>query len=360
MRLTRCLIRSRRRVVVGYTKAHPIYTDVLEDAPPDGFAGYRRSDVRWLQPLDRHLRARVRIVHCDAANMAVDFGKQVPLIVECEGRPRDDFLQSPRIKRVFVESRWAGGPLLERGDVTLLRPSVRRPPRRMQRRRETDPIVLLAVGYGALVKGFDVAVRIFDVLRTEVAVRLVIAGTVPHNRDYYPEISPDTVERERLGELEHRLRSDPCVDFRPRRRSQMGKVYASADVYLHFSRLETFGYSILEAMSYGLPVVATHLNAIPEMVDHGRSGYLCDPGGADINSLAWQERVFRQGLEATQRLARDPALRMTLGSAGRERVAHAFDIDVKRARLAAAYRDAMAPAAPLPVMRDVTLSTSRP
>src|SRR5687768_10032126 len=85
MRLSRTLVRSRRRVLVGYTKAHPIYTDVLEEALPDGFAGYRPSSVSLLRPLDRFLRERVRVVHCDAAGTPDEFAPELPLIIECEG-----------------------------------------------------------------------------------------------------------------------------------------------------------------------------------------------------------------------------------------------------------------------------------
>jgi glycosyltransferase involved in cell wall biosynthesis len=329
-------------VLVGYTKAHPIYTDVLEDAPPDGFAGYRASEVRWLRPLDRYLRRRVRLVHCDAASVSHGFGDQLPLIIECEGQPRMEFLWSPRVKRVFVESRWAGGTMLERGEVSLLRPAAPHPsPSRKNASKTGRELVLLAVGHGALVKGFDIAVRLFDALRSEFPLRLVVAGTLPHNSTYYPEIVPTTIDRANLTGLESRLRTDPSIEFGPRRRSEMHGLYASADVNLHFSRLETFGYSILEAMSHGLPVVATRLNAIPEMVEHGRTGYLCDPGDADINSVEWEERVLRDAIAMTRRLLADQSLRVAMGAAGRRRVADAFNIDVKRALLAAAYQDAM-------------------
>jgi glycosyltransferase involved in cell wall biosynthesis len=341
VRLMRALIRSRRRVLVGYTKAHPIYTDVLEDAPPEGFAGYRASEVRWLRPVDRYLRRRVRLVHRDAASGSDAFGEHLPLIIECEGRPRTEFLRSPRVTRVFVESRWAGGSMLDRGEVALLRPSV--PHRALPRRRpqEGRELLILAVGYGALVKGFDIALRVFEALRSEFPLRLIVAGTLPHNSTYYPEIVPATIQRANLTELEHGLRTDPSIEFGARRRSEMHVLYASADVNLHFSRLETFGYSILEAMSHGLPVVATRLNAIPEMVEHGRTGYLCDPGDTDINSVEWEERVLVQAIEMTRRLLADESLRAAMGEAGRRRVAHAFNIDVKRTLLAAAYRDAM-------------------
>src|SRR5688572_24275350 len=67
-RLVRTAVRARSAILVRYTKAHPIYVDVLEEHPPHGFAGYRPTPVRWLRPLDRWLEARVRLLHVDAAS----------------------------------------------------------------------------------------------------------------------------------------------------------------------------------------------------------------------------------------------------------------------------------------------------
>ena len=343
VRLARALARSRTAILVGYTKAHPIYTDVLEDHPPDGFAGYRPSQVPWLAPLDRRVRSRVRLIHADAANLPTVFPASLPTILECESRPPADLLEMPYVRTVFVESRWAGGEPLERGDVALLRPAPALASGRKRQHHHTArrKLILLAVGYGALVKGFDVVARLFEVLRAEFSLRLILAGTFPHNAIHYPEIAATTGERVDIRSLERRLRADPDVDVRPRRRSDVMRLYESADVYLHLSRLETFGYSILEAMSHALPVVATRLHAIPEMVRHGETGYLCDPRGADINSHEWERNVLEEAVDATRALLTSRAHREQMGRAGRERVARAFNIETKRLILADVYRRAL-------------------
>jgi glycosyltransferase involved in cell wall biosynthesis len=50
------------------------------------------------------------------------------------------------------------------------------------------------------------------------------------------------------------------------------------------SREETFPFVVLEAMHAGLPVVATKVGAIPEIVVDGLNGFVCEPG--DQNCLA--------------------------------------------------------------------------
>lgn len=53
---------------------------------------------------------------------------------------------------------------------------------------------------------------------------------------------------------------------------------ASADLFLLPSELESFGLAALEAMAYGLPVVASDIGGIPELVEHGKTGYLAPIG----------------------------------------------------------------------------------
>jgi glycosyltransferase involved in cell wall biosynthesis len=83
-------------------------------------------------------------------------------------------------------------------------------------------------------------------------------------------------------------------------------------VFVMPSYYETFGISCLEAMAFGLPVVATRAGGLPEVVEDGVTGLLVPPG--DTHALA----------EAIGRLLRDPDLRRRLGEAGRERVLARF------------------------------------
>ena len=79
---------------------------------------------------------------------------------------------------------------------------------------------------------------------------------------------------------------------------------------------------LMEAMATGLPVVASDLSGIPELVTDGLSGLLVPPG--DAAALA----------DALATLAADPAMRRRLGAAGRDTVLDDFDVDRNAARLA--------------------------
>jgi glycosyltransferase involved in cell wall biosynthesis len=90
--------------------------------------------------------------------------------------------------------------------------------------------------------------------------------------------------------------------------ARVGDVYEASDVVVVPStEPESFGLVAAEAMAAGLPVIASRIGALPEVVDHGRTGILVDPGEA--TSL----------LEAMRKLCLSPALRAEMGSAGRAR-----------------------------------------
>ena len=66
--------------------------------------------------------------------------------------------------------------------------------------------------------------------------------------------------------------------------SDLACLYRKCDVFVLPSRFEGFGLTLLEAMSFGKPVVATNVGGIPEVVEDGRSGLLVDPDSDAIAS----------------------------------------------------------------------------
>jgi len=96
------------------------------------------------------------------------------------------------------------------------------------------------------------------------------------------------------------------------------------------SYAEGLPMAVLEAMAYGMPVIATRVGAIPEVVTDGHEGFLIEPG--DVEALA--DRMLK--------LSNDPELRKRMGQAARRRVEAKYSLDVMVERIMDVYREVLA------------------
>jgi glycosyltransferase involved in cell wall biosynthesis len=97
-------------------------------------------------------------------------------------------------------------------------------------------------------------------------------------------------------------------------RDDVPELLAVSDVFVLSSRSEGLPMSVIEAMAAGLPVVASAVGGVPELVIDGETGVLVPPG--DARALA----------SALRRLLADPELRRQMGDAGRRRAEQLFDL----------------------------------
>ncbi|RKS71305.1 glycosyltransferase involved in cell wall biosynthesis [Motilibacter peucedani] len=102
---------------------------------------------------------------------------------------------------------------------------------------------------------------------------------------------------------------------RVRDRAELARIYAGATVFCLPSLFDPFPLVVLEAMAHTLPVVATTVCGIPDMVVEGETGLLVKPH--DAAGLA----------DALCELLRDPVRAQQLGAAGRSRVESRFQWD---------------------------------
>ena len=113
----------------------------------------------------------------------------------------------------------------------------------------------------------------------------------------------------------------------------LASLYGAADIFasLTLHHDENFGFSQVEAMSSGLPVVCTDWGGLKDTVTHGKTGFRLDTRmgreGPRIDLSA--------GFQYCSRLIRDVNLRQTMGAAARERALKEYAIPVFRRRLQA-------------------------
>jgi glycosyltransferase involved in cell wall biosynthesis len=151
-----------------------------------------------------------------------------------------------------------------------------------------------------------------------------------------PEVQLDIVgdgpEGESLRDLADRLRIRRRVRFHGFVSSETLQAYLQCCDCLALPAVpdrkgdvEGLGVVLLEAMSFGKPVIASAAGGIPDIVEHMRSGLLVEPG--DPVQLAGAIDLYR----------RDATLRRTLAVAGRARVEERFSWDSILDRLVPLY-----------------------
>ncbi len=102
----------------------------------------------------------------------------------------------------------------------------------------------------------------------------------------------------------------------------MRELLKQADVFALSSFAEGVPVVLMEAMAAGIPVIATRIAGIPELVQHEESGLLVSPGDA-----AGFASAIRQLLE-------DPELRNRYAAAGRKKIEREFNINMETRWLA--------------------------
>lgn len=134
--------------------------------------------------------------------------------------------------------------------------------------------------------------------------------------------------RAKLRNLCYRQKIEKYVyfaGFRP----DLKKILGCLDIVVHPAEMEGLGVALLQSAAAGLPIVATRVGGIPEVVQDGKNGYLVDVG--DIQALS--ERILQ--------LLQDPLKARSLGEAGRHMVCAKFSIAAMVAANLTVYRNAL-------------------
>ncbi len=197
---------------------------------------------------------------------------------------------------------------------------------------------LLSVGSLTSMKGHATLIEVCRLLRQEgCPVQCKIVGSGPERAVLERRIR----EAELTGVVE-------LAGLLP-----IGGVYGAmraADVFVLLSEIGVSGYRdgfptvILEAMAMALPVVATWISGIPEMVEDQVTGILVP------------ERDPSAAAAAMRRLHQDPGLRTRMGAAGKERASRLFALDQSADQLARLLADTLSARGG----RDSTASRSTP
>jgi N-acetyl-alpha-D-glucosaminyl L-malate synthase BshA len=119
------------------------------------------------------------------------------------------------------------------------------------------------------ISNFRPVKRLVDVVRVFAGVRKAMKATLVMVGDG-PDRDPAQREAVRLG-VQHNVRFAGRVD-------DVADLLRGGDLFLLPSETESFGLAALEAMACGVPVIASRVGGLPEVVTEGESGFLADVG----------------------------------------------------------------------------------
>jgi N-acetyl-alpha-D-glucosaminyl L-malate synthase BshA len=132
-----------------------------------------------------------------------------------------------------------------------------------------DDRLILFVGRFRPEKGVKYLIKAMAILRqSDQSARLLLVGEGP--------------EEESLKRLVRKLNLESYLEFVGQiQNEEVPRYMAAADILVLPSLSESFGIVVLEAMASGLPVVATRVGGLPEIIEDGRNGFLVKPKNSE-------------------------------------------------------------------------------
>lgn len=168
-----------------------------------------------------------------------------------------------------------------------------------------DKTVILSVGRIHPRKGQETCIRALNALPSELKQQIVYVIAGPAIDSTYTEKLNNTAA----------TASVPVSLIHGLDKAKLRALYARSDIFAlpsepHGTKVEGFGLVFLEAACFGLPSIALRAAAVPEVVEHGKTGLLTEPG--DLTSLTQAfhtlltDRTYRHRLgQAAQKRARE-------------------------------------------------------
>jgi len=334
--LVYCVLTKRNRILVAYTKNHPRMNTIAQNPPTGILFVCLTTKFSNKNFLIKFLASKIDIIYEDGPTTFSLTTKQ-PIIKEFEHHYFEkDKLANQQIKKIFVMSQWAKPNFDDQAHkIEVLYPAI---PLRNIRAKKTEsgkkPLIIFMAGAAAARKGADILFTAFERVEQSFGpnkLLLVMASNYKNNSKWYP-VNQECLDRTKqiYEKCKHKnnvyfghIYPPIVIDY----------FYQYVDIYVLPTRFETFGFSIVEAMSYSLPIITTNLTAIPEIVKHEENGFLIETENFDVQGQEYFEYAVGELEKYLKILIEDTPLRLKMGQESGKRIERKFNIEHKKNRL---------------------------
>lgn len=160
-----------------------------------------------------------------------------------------------------------------------------------------DDIVITSTGRITTDKGFDILADVAKQFKADEKVKFVVAGDGTYRQQWLEKIKDENMQNQ---------------VFLLGYRSDIDDILRESDIFVICTKHETLCNSLLEGGMHKLPLVATKVGGIPEIIDDNKNGFLVKVG--DVNGF----------VNALKKLVNDFELRKKMGTAAKEKVEGKF------------------------------------
>jgi len=243
------------------------------------------------------------------------------------------YVNSKYCKKIMAWSEWSKKGILKQfpeleNKVEIVYPAI--PIYKAEKRKKKDKkIRILFVGRDFEVKGGEIALEVLDRLTKKYQnIQGIIVSDVPKK----------FLEKYKENKKINFLRLVPQDKL-------FKDIYPSSDIFLYPTFSDTFGFAILEAQSFGLPVIAMKTQSthtINETIQEGKTGFIIKNMSANGDVRTFNNELLGEVTEKVERLIKDKKLLEKMSRLSRKKIAQGkFSIRERNKKLKRIYREAL-------------------
>ncbi|MBD3354814.1 glycosyltransferase [Candidatus Woesearchaeota archaeon] len=324
------------KILVAYSKKHNIFNTISKN---------NAKNITYIGPmfnlkeniLTKFFFSKIDIIFEDGA-IPYHFTINKPVIKYYEYYKKDP---EKYVNKVITRSKF--GKKNTKKDAEVIYPSIKIP--KIEDKKKSKEINIFFSGSASYRKGVDILYEAFKrIKKKHLRYNLnLIMASVP----FRIEAGNHAQNKKRMQEI--------YKECKKRKDTYFGPIYPNSlvhhflrktDIFVLPTRNDSFGFAILEAMSYSVPVITTNINAMPEIVQHNKNGFLINIKDYSLHERALNKKgFFEDAVDQLEKyltiLIENQELRIKMGGKSKNIIKEKFNIDKTKKRLKEIFEEVL-------------------